>query len=164
MLNSFTIKQDLTLKDFFSSTVYYYLSGRLLKRFFLFLTLLMLLSTFVGPSTTFLETLITIFVPIIILLLMVITGTFFICVFIYNSKPYLFKNVSYNFTHWGIVRHGERTEFSKPWREISKFKETKSFFLLYIQKTDFHIIQKRMFNDANELNDFRILLKENITH
>lgn len=104
------------------------------------------------------------FAPVAILFLIVIIFTFIICLYIYKSKRYLFDNVSYDFTHWGVVRHGERTEFSKPWRDISKFKETKAFFILYIGNTDFHIIQKRMLENIGELNDFRNLLSEKINH
>ena len=66
--------------------------------------------------------------------------------------------MSYQFNHWGVIRHGDLTEFSKPWREVSKFKESKAFFLLYISNTDFHIIQKKMINGSDEINKFRDIL------
>jgi hypothetical protein len=88
--------------------------------------------------------------------------SFFSCLYIYKRKRYLFNNVSYDFTHWGVVRNGAKTEFSKPWREITRFKETKAFFLLYAGSIDVHIFQKRMFANTEELNDFRQLLLENI--
>ena len=166
MHDFFKIRQDLTFGEFLSSTLYYCFSGRLLKRVLLFLIGLTLISMFLGFATTSksidLATVLGSFVPIAILLLIVVIFAFLICLYIYKSKPYLFDNVSYNFTHWGVVRHGERTEFSKPWREISKIKETKAFFLLYVGNTDFHIIQKRMFTNLDELNDFRLLLQENV--
>ncbi|MEI6946712.1 YcxB family protein [Paraflavisolibacter sp. H34] len=166
MRNSFIIRQDLTFREFASSTLYYYFSGRLLKRFFLFLTGLALLSVFLGFASASngidLVTIISSFAPIIILLIAVTAFAFFICLYIYKSKPYLFEGVSYDFTHWGVERLGERTEFSKPWRDITEFKETKAFFLLYVGNNDFHIIQKRMFANPEELNDFRKLLKANI--
>ena len=96
------------------------------------------------------------------LFLVIIIFAFLGCLFIYKSKPYLFENISYEFTHWGVVRHGEKTEFSKPWRDITKIKETKAFFLLYVGNADFHIIQKRMFENDSSITEFRNLLKEHV--
>jgi hypothetical protein len=166
MQNSFIMSQDLTFREFLSSTLYYYFTGRLLKKILLLLIGLTLLSMFLGSATTSkginLATVFRSVAPIVILLLLIVIFAFLICLYIYKSKPYLFDNVSYDFTHWGVVRYGDRTEFSKPWRDITKFKETKAFFLLYIGNTDFHIIQKRMFTKSEELNAFRQLLRENI--
>lgn len=166
MQNSFIIRQDLTLKEFLISTLYYYFSGKLLKRFFIFLICLTFLNMFLSFATTSsnmaLLTIFSSFAPIVILFVVVVIFASLICLYIYKNKPYLFSDVSYDFTHWGVIRHGEKTEFSKPWRDISKFKETKNFFLLYIGNNDFHIIQKKMFTNLNELDDFRQLLRENI--
>jgi hypothetical protein len=125
----------------------------------LFSNLLGLATTSKGLKVT---DFVSVIVPLVILFLMVIIFIIVNCLFIYKSKPYLFQNVSYDFTHWGVVRHGEKTEFSKPWRDISKIKETSAFFLLYIGRTDFHIIQKRMFENMDELNDFKLFLKEKV--
>ena len=166
MQESFTVRQNLTFSEFFSSTLYFYFSGRLLKRFLLLLIGLTLLSTFLGFATTSkrfdLEIVFYNLVPMAILILIIVIFSFFICLYIYKNKSYLFDNVSYNFTHWGITRNGEKTEFSKPWRDITKIKETKAFFLIYIGNTDFHIIQKRMFAGSAEQDAFRQLLKENV--
>ena len=158
MDNSFTIKQNLTFGEFLSATLYYYLSRKLLWRFFLLLIILGLLSILLGQITTSKALTAVDFIPVVAPL--VILFLIAICFYIYKGKPYLFHNVSYDFTHWGVVRHGEKTDFSKPWRNISKIKETKAFFFIYVGKSDFHIIQKRMFANMNELNDFRSLLKE----
>jgi hypothetical protein len=166
MRDSFTVRQDLTFSDFFSSMMYYYFSGKLLKRIFLFIAGVIVFSMLLGIATTSngidLLTLMSSFLPLLIVVLIVIAGVFFICLNIYKSKPYLFQNVSYDFTHWGVVRRGENTEFSKPWRDITKFKETKAFILLYVGNSDVHIIQKKMFANGSELNDFRQLLQDNI--
>ncbi|MBS1934789.1 MAG: YcxB family protein [Bacteroidetes bacterium] len=69
--------------------------------------------------------------------------------------------MTYEFTHWGITRNGEKTEFSKPWRDVKKIKETKSF-ILFIFHNDFHVIQKRMLKNPDELNAFKEYIKENI--
>ena len=166
MQESFTISQNLTFREFLSSTLYFYFSGRLLKRLLLLLIGLTLLSTFLGFATTSkrfdLATVFYNLVPMAILIFIIVVFAFFICLYIYKNKAYLFDNISYEFTHWGVTRYGEKTEFSKPWRDITKVKETKAFFLLYIGNTDFHIIQKRMLAGSEELNAFRHLLHENI--
>ena len=166
MQESFTVRQDLAFSEFLSSTLYYYFSGRLLQRFLLLVFGLTLLSTFLGLATTSKEfdpaSVFYSLVPVGILLLLVVVFTFFICLYIYQNKGYLFKDISYDFTHWGITRHGEHTEFSKPWRDITRVKETKAFFLFYIGNKDFHIIQKRMLAGTEELIAFRQLIQEKI--
>jgi len=67
-----------------------------------------------------LATIISNFAPLLILPLIVTALAFFVCLYIYKRKPFLFDNVSYDFAYWGVVRHGEKTEFSKPWRDITK--------------------------------------------
>ena len=137
MQESFTVRQDLTFREFLSSTLYYFFSGRLLKRFLLLVFGLTLLSTFLGFATTSkgfdLASVFYNLVPLGILTLLVVVFTFFICLYIYQIKAYLFKNMSYDFTHWGITRQGEKTEFSKPWRGITRVKETKAFFYFTLE-------------------------------
>ena len=166
MHDLFTIRQDLTFNEFLSSTLYYCFSGRLFKRFMLFLLGLTLLSSFLEYATTSREvqlgTFIYNFAPIFMIVPIVVVFSFFMCLYIYKRKPYLFNNVSYDFTLWGVVRHGEKTEFSKPWCDITKYKETKAFFLLYIGDRDFHIVQKRMLESSVRLDAFRQLLQENV--
>ncbi len=98
----------------------------------------------------------------IILLSIIVLIVFLLCLFIYLARPHLFRNVSYDFTHWGVTRNGKGTEFSKPWREFTGYRETNAFFLLYVGTTDFHFIQKRMLTGPEETDLFRDLLKEKI--
>ena len=72
------------------------------------------------------------------------------------------KNVTYKFTHWGMEKTGNGIEFTRPWRGFQKYIETKSFFLLYIADADAHFIQKRMFKNSEEIDEFRNFLDENI--
>jgi hypothetical protein len=164
MQNIFKVDQDLSFKEFLSSTLYYYLTGRRTRKYFAFMTALGILSTIFGFMTSSngvgLSDIPIYLAPAIMLFFGMLDFIVLVCFVIYKFKPYLFKNVSYEFTHCGVVRHGERTEFSKPWREITNLKETKAFFLLYIGNTDFHIIQKRMFPDTEKLETFRDCLVE----
>lgn len=165
MEDSFVIEQNLTFREFFLSSFNYYIAKKVLKMFLLILLAFSVLEVFLGIITInnlSFPVLVGTFAPIVVIVFLLITLTFLVCFFTYKSKPYLFQNVSYEFTHWGVVRNGEKTDFSKPWRDFEKFKETKEFFLLYIANTDFHIIQKRMFKDFDEMERFRALLTEKI--
>jgi hypothetical protein len=165
---SFNVNQDLSFFEYFKGALYYFNN----KRFKIFIAII-----FIFPLLSDIFALLTItnyrisltsvflsLIPIGILLLMAFTITLIVCSYFYNIKPQFFKNISYSFNHWGIIRNSEISGFSKPWREISKFKETKSFFLLYISGLDFHIVQKRKFNSSEDVANFRALLKENIKH
>jgi hypothetical protein len=160
MQNVFKIEQDLTFREFLSFTLYYYLTGKRTRKFFILIATLSLLSVILGLIATSnsidLLVISTYLAPVVVSFF----GLLLICFIIYQFKPYLFKKVSYEFTHWGVVRHGERTEFSRSWRDITNLKETKAFFLLYIGSTDFHVIQKRMFSDTEKLDTFRNCLIE----
>jgi hypothetical protein len=101
-------------------------------------------------------------VPVIILLPALVIYTFVVSLFIYKNKSQFFENVSYTFDQRGIIKHVESQGVLRPWREISKFRETKSFFLVYISRMDFHLIQKSKFNGSEELANFRTMLKRNV--
>ena len=52
------------------------------------------------------------------------------------------------------------SEIAKPWREFIKYRETGSFFLLYLSNYSAHVISKRAFENETEIGSFRDLLKE----
>jgi hypothetical protein len=122
----------------------------------------MLLGVLTSSETFNLYTLITILGPLIGLIILLIAFIVLYTCIIYNTKSILFKRMIYNFTHWGLVKSGNGLEFSRPWREFLKVKETKSFFLLYISKNDAHVIQKRMFRNREEIKDFNFFLENNL--
>jgi hypothetical protein len=166
MQNSFSLKQDLTFKEYYNSTVYYFLTGKKSKGFLIVLLAGGFLSMFLGfimsPEQSSLVQISTSFIPIIFLFLVFLFALFVSCIIAYNSKPYLFKNITYGFTHWGITKTGEKTDFSKPWRDVIRLKEAKSFFLIYSNNIDAIVIQKRMFGTAEELDEFRIFVQDKI--
>lgn len=163
MQHTFTIQQDLTQMEFMSATLYYYLTGKWVKRFFFFLFFLSLMSVLLGFITAPLHfnslSFIRIFAPIGILFVLLLFFIVFSSYSIFTRNAYLFKNVTYSFNDWGLIRHGEQTDFSEPWNEALTFKETKAFFIFYIGNTDFHIIQKRLFHDKIETDHFRSFIQ-----
>jgi len=62
----------------------------------------------------------------------------------------------------GHVWNNNEKEFSKSWKEIDTFKESKAFFFLYTDKYNVHVIQKRLFKDQYDVFAFRDLLNEKI--
>jgi hypothetical protein len=162
MKNSFTVSQDLSHKEYLSSNLYFVFHSRRLRLYGLYLTGIFLLSLFLGfpakKEELNLIKLVGSLAPVVFLGVVLILGVILLSFYIYRSRPHLFKNVSYEFTHWGVTRHGEKTEFSKPRREITKIKETKAFFLFYAG-IDMHTIPKRVFGTQEELDEFRQFLK-----
>ena len=161
METSFTINQDLTIKESMSSTLFYILSA---KRFRLFIFFIVALATFTEISSlkendlkgvlwNFLSILITI---VILLIFITVLNLIF-----HKTKPTLFK-FSYQFTDWGMFWKKDNIEFSKSWKEVDTFKESKAFFLLYTDKYNVHVIQKRLFKNQYDVFAFRDLLKEKL--
>ena len=165
MQKSYTIFQELTFKEFFISTLYLTSSTKIVKRLIVFVCIVSLLNLFLTYNLSKVQpgilTAIGCFLPIVYFIGLAILLCLVICLYIYSTKQYLFRDVSYDFTHWGVVRNGFKTDFSKPWRDISKVKETGQYFFLFVGKIDFHIIQKRMINQ-NDLTEFRIFLTDNM--
>jgi len=167
MQDTFYIKQRLTLSEFTSATLFYYLSGKYFRRGIIFilafLTAIELFMAFTFPNYSFqLLKLLFYIIPLIFLFL---TGIFIImsyCLITHKFNPGRFVNVSYEITHWGVTRHGNSPQFSQPWRNIKAFKESRSFFILYTFPTGFHIIQKNELRIPGEIDNLRNFLKEKL--
>jgi len=164
MKDSYTIQQDVSLSDYYRICLHTYLYLKLTRRLFLFIAALSLLSSLLRVAGTDKSFSVVMFVydllPVLVLAAFFLVFSGLLCVYIYKTRPWLFKNVSYEYTHWGITGNGEKTEFSKPWREITGMKETKSYFIFYVGQRDLHFLQKKMFADAAELTDFRNFVNE----
>lgn len=79
-------------------------------------------------------------------------------------RPNHFKNVTYHFNHWGMVKTGNGINIDRPWKGFCKFQESKNYFFLYITQNDAHVIQKKMLKSKEEIEDFRQLIFEHITN
>lgn len=167
MQNTITVPQRLTYKEFLSAMLYACFISRRLRRYFLFMLIISCASNLLAFLTTarfsfglhdalFVVFFLGFLTLAGILVLLIITG------WIYQKRPDLFNNVLYQFSHWGITREGPNTNFSKPWREIDRFRESTQFFLIYVSKFDVHIIQKKMIGDAGRINIFRSMLEQNV--
>ena len=125
---SFTINQDLTFKESMSSTLYYILSSKRFRLFVLFLAGLTVMSNLLSPQGIEAKEILWGFASIlmtgtILLLFMIILSLVF-----RKTRPSIFK-FSYRFTHGGMAWNNNDKEFSKSWKEVETFKESKAFFL-----------------------------------
>ena len=156
----------MTLRELVQASLYIGLKSKIIKRFFLFFIPLAALCIVLGFVTTkdlfYWQAALQVLIPFVVM-----AAIFFIFILVVNAlvlliKPDNFRNVVYQFTHWGMTRSAKGFDFSRPWRDFTKFKETPSFFFLYISANDAHIIQKRMFGNEIELEEFRDLIKDKV--
>ncbi len=168
MQSSFSIKYHLTLLEFYYSSIYSAIRNKRLKKFYYLIPGILVLS---GLLNFFLDTkkssysiglIVQFLFPILLFLIFLFVGIFILCLIVQLIKPNYFKNINYEFTHWGMFKKGIGFEYSSPWSKILKMKETKSFFLLYVSENDAHIVQKRMFKNEEEINNFKSLVIEKI--
>ena len=76
-------------------------------------------------------------------------------------KPHLFKNISYTFSDWGMIKSGKNLAFKRPWDKFVKWRETSSFFLLYISENDAHAILKERLHQ-NEVEELRQIIEKHM--
>lgn len=168
MQNTFTIQQNVSFAELFRAALYILLTSPFFKRLVLTIVVLMLFSIITGVLTTNNNftwlTLLQHLAPVIILILFFCVFMFLGCLVLYKIKPQNFKGIVYEFNHWGMTKMVNGKEYTRPWRSFSHMRETKNFFLLYISKMDAHFIQKRLFENDEEIENFRVLLKENISY
>ncbi|NOT93368.1 YcxB family protein [Ferruginibacter sp.] len=163
--DEFIIPQKLSLWDFYRTSLYVTLRSKRLSWLYYFVTGVGVLNLFVNIAASakaagpiwilVLQSLL----PLLVLMLFLFGGTFIICVVIKLLKPGIFNNMTYQFTHWGLYKKSDIVDYSIPWRNIVKVKETRSFIYLYFSKDDAHVIQKKMFRHVDELQSFKIFMK-----
>src|SRR5882724_10119220 len=169
MADEFIIPQKLTLWDFYRATLYVVVRNTRVRRIFYFIAgvgvlgLLLSLGATPKPNGKPLIPVLQFLLPFLILVLFIFIGTFIVCALIKLLKPAIFSNMTYQFTHWGIYKKSDTIDYSIPWRNIIKVKETKSFIFLYFSKDDAHVIQKKMFRHNDELQFFKSFMDKCIT-
>lgn len=168
MKETFTINQNLKLKEVLSAYYYIIPRMRLIKKIFLFgfiagiFTSVVELSYRIENSTTWYIFIFRLLFLPSFLALFFFVFIFFAAILMMKLKPDLFSNVTYRFTHWGMEKTGKGINLTKPWREFIKFRETNNFILLYITSDDAHIIQKKMLNSNEELDSFKQFISQHI--
>jgi len=163
-----TINQSLSVGEVISASFFIFPRLRIIRRFLLYILILAIGSAVLGALTTSnntggLPTLIALLLPIILLPIVFFAFILIISVLVYAARPYIYKNVRFQFNHWGVVKTSDRFEISKPWREFTQYAESKSFFILFISASGGHIIAKRAFHSDEEMEQFRNLLQANLS-
>jgi len=130
MVNEFIIPQKLSLWDFYRASLYLGIRNKRLRRLLYFiaiigvLNLVLTLGLNTKPNNTTLIPVFQVLLPFLILVLFFFAGTFIICGLIKLLRPGIFKNMTYQFTHWGMYKKSDTIDHSIPWRNIIKVKET----------------------------------------
>jgi len=169
MANTFTIKQELTFLELYKASFHLFIKAKAFRRMMLIVYVPIILLSLSGLILSFTNSYVNagsvfsfislLFAPGIVYLIIILMSA----TYIYLARKEHVKNVTYTFNHWGMIKTGNGYEFTRPWRSFLKYKETSSFLFLYIGDFDAHFIQKRMFSNDDELNDFKKILTQNIS-
>ncbi len=165
MRDNFEIIQTISLFDFYKGALHLWRKNKKL-RFFIYLPAVMVLvfglMSIVGSSKPG-QASISVFGQVLFLLAFTIgfylVAFFVILVLMRLMRPGFFKDNLYTFNHWGMYKKAGATEYSRSWKDFSRWEETTSFFFLYIGDNDAHIISKKILN-AKEQQEFRDFLND----
>ena len=75
--------------------------------------------------------------------------TLIISLLLVKLKANHFRNITFTFNNWGMIKEGKGIEFTRQWERFVKWNETKSFILLYVSDNDAHIILKRAMSSGD---------------
>ncbi|WP_276485294.1 YcxB family protein [Paraflavitalea pollutisoli] len=163
---TFTIDQDLTLKEYLLAVLFLIRKSKRVKRFALYAIIAVILVQVLvqtGMPKPFDLTWVLIGVfPVFVMLLFYLVALLLLMTLLYVAKPGLFRQATYELTHWGVTRHSDRNGFAKPWREVQRYKESEHFFILFTNSFEFQIIQKNRVSIPFEIDDLRNMLDEQI--
>lgn len=169
MSQTYIINQKFTFLEFLSITYFQVSRMKLIKRLFLFSAIAglanALLNAFGVPHKNLIWYVFIVqflSLPVFLILFLVVAGTL-ITILLMLLKPRLFTKTTLTFTHWGMEKKGEIINYSAPWSKFMKFTETKKNLFLYISDNEAHVVQKRMFEDNTQLENFKAFLSERIS-
>lgn len=177
MQDSFIIRQHMSVFEYYAAAMYLGVRSKRWRYFYYYIIGMAAILTVVNffalhdqPVQIAVNVLLLLSAPIIFFAVFGLLISWLLLLF----KPSLARNITYEFNHWGLIKKTQAAEHSaeysaehsaehsSPWRSILKWKETKQFIFLYVTKDVAHVIQKRMFTGADELDDFRRLLSEKV--
>lgn len=165
MDQTITINQHITFSEYYFSSVYYFLTRKKVILYVVGLSGVAFIGQLLGPiisgkPLTFMR-LIPVFAVVIFVPAFVLLSTLVLGLLMRRTRPMMFENVVYTINDWGITREGKETGFAKPWREITKVRETKNYFLVE-SVGDAHALMKRCFSSNEDIIAFRNLIKQNV--
>ena len=165
MTETFTLKETTTFKEYLTILYYQTFRKRIVKRILIFLGIVSILRVVLefalGVNTKWHLVIFNLLLAPLFLVAFLYVVPFLIAILLRKFKPAVF-NATNKFTHWGMERTGEGFHVAMPWRKFVKYRETKKFILLYITKDDAFVIQKKVFDSNEQLEDFRQLILDKI--
>lgn len=159
-METFTIKQEVSLLEFIYMLLTSLSRLKMIQTIFIFTILAGVISN-LNNILSYKGFVHFLYYPIALSVFFI----FFIVIFatyLMNLKPYNYKNVIYYFNDSGMLKRGNGFEISRAWTGFIKYTLTKNYILLYISENDAHIIQKRMFENSIDLENFIKLLNSKI--
>ena len=169
MKQEFIFEQKLSLWELYRSSLYQLPQLKVIRRLFYFLSGVFVLSIILSVALSkktgtsgLLNDLLPGIKSFLMLFAFLFIGTFLILLILRISKPTIFNSITYQFTHWGMFKKNTLIDYSCPWRNIVKVKQTKSWILLYTSGAGAHVIKKKLFTDKNELDMFLAFVKSNV--
>jgi len=165
MTEIFTLKQELTWREFISAIFNILFNLKATKQILLVLLGFCLVNSTLNLTAPGKETrwyfiiLASCALPLFFFTFFTVAITLVASLFMI-ARPQLYKNNTLRFTHWGMEKTGKGFEVTLPWSKFIKFRETNNFILLYTTEKDAEVIQKRMFRDASQLDEFKNFISE----
>jgi hypothetical protein len=178
MQTSFSISQDLTQAEYTRFSLYLLFRMKTIRRLFVFIICLTLLATLMGvvapgKNETPMLAGVKVLLPPVSMAVIFIVSTLLSSIYIYRTRPHLVKGVTYRFSPKGMERIGSKIEATVitrvaatiPWIDFLRIKESSSFFILHVRENkieNVHVIQKRMFGDAEKAEEFKKFVENNM--
>ena len=165
MPESYRFTQSLSWTEYVSISLYMLQRHRLIRRLFLFVFIIALLSSLLtlgAHGENEVVSAYNLLVPVIagplILAALFVVMILLFSLFIVKFKQGLVKDIGFHFTHWGMERTAGKSDISILWKDFEQMKETKNFIFLFARvKAVEHVypIRKANFGDAPSLEEFR---------
>jgi hypothetical protein len=163
MTNQNIVELDvqLELRDYLRAN-YWYLFNRMGFRWLLGLAIVMLPLT--GLAALFIPDWSGLFVPLTLplLVLVVFVGVYFKARNAMMSNKGLQQMIHYRFSPAGIDAEGPSSSGHVNWELLFQAVETKHNFLIFIARNLMYTIPKRCFQDSQQIEEFRELIREHL--
>jgi len=173
MQDSYTIRYDPTWPEFyyFSLVTLFYM--KFIRGLVLLVAVCGILSSLLGMLTSsvhqkagipaLLQVLLTVVaLPLIFAILALV-----LTIPLYVMRPDIVRRHTIRFSPAGMERTSATGSFLIPWINITRIRESRSFFLLFVQQTNgqqIHFVQKRMFADEDSARAFRAFVELQLQH
>ena len=173
MQDSYTIRYDPTWPEFyyFSLVTLFYM--KFIRGLVMLVAICALLSSLFGMLTSSVHqkagmpALLQVLLTVVALPLTFAILALVLTIPLYVMRPEIVRGHTYRFSAAGMERITPAGQFMIPWSAFSRIRESRSFFLLFVQQTNgqqIHFVQKRMFADEDSARAFRAFVELQLQH